>query len=100
MKVPNPYIQAALDSIGAINSYRPAEEQAFLADAMTQDAVLMRLLDIGENLGRVRQDFPTFWQAHAGDDWRKAIGLRNVVAHDYGSVDLNVSRGTVSAPAS
>lgn len=90
MKVPDPYIQAALESVSAIDSYKPDEEQAFLSDAKTQEAVLMPLLDIGENIGRVRQDFPEFWELHADEDWRKAIGLRNVVAHDYASVDLNV----------
>lgn len=90
MRAPDPYIQAALDSVSAIDSYRPDQEQAFLSDSKTQDAVLMRFLDVGENLSRVRQNFPEFWDTHASDDWQKAIGLRNVVAHDYGSVDLRV----------
>ncbi len=60
-----------------------------MADAKTQDAVLMRLQDIGENFARLREGLPDYWETHGADAWTKAIGLRNIIAHAYGSVDLS-----------
>ena len=50
----------------------------------------MRLQDIGENPGRIRRDFPNFWDTHAAEDRRQAVGLRNVISHDYGSIPLDL----------
>lgn len=61
-----------------------------MADPKSQDAILMRLQDIGENLSSLREGFPDFWEAHATNAWVKAIGLRNLISHGYGDVDLAV----------
>lgn len=73
-------IRAALSSI---ERYRPADEAAFLAEPMAQDAILMRLQEIGENLARLRHiDEDAFAEA-ASDSWIQLIGLRNVISHGY-----------------
>lgn len=46
---------------------------------------LERLMElIGEAARRVSEDFQ---RAHPEIAWRKIIGLRNVLAHDYGHID-------------
>ena len=46
---------------------------------------LERLMElVGEAARRVSEDFQ---RAHPEIAWRKIIGLRNVLAHEYGSVD-------------
>lgn len=90
MKEVKPYLRGVVSGIEAIASYRPGNEADFMSDPKTQDAVLMRLQDIGENLCKVRDNFPDFWEKHAADTWIKAIGLRNIISHGYAQVDLAV----------
>lgn len=54
---------------------------------MVQDAILMRLQEIGENLARLRRlDADTF-AAVAAPSWSLLIGLRNVISHGYHHID-------------
>lgn len=90
MKQPKPYLLGVLSGIDVIVSYLPDSETVFMADHKSQDAILMRLQDIGENLSKLREGFPDFWETHATDAWIKAIGLRNIISHGYAEVDLAV----------
>lgn len=77
-------------SIQAIETYTPETQVAFLEDPLRQDAILMRLLDIGETMAIVRDKFPAEYQTRYADDFPKIIGLRNIIAHEYGEVDLAI----------
>ena len=88
MKQPRPYLLNVLSSIDAIRNYKPDNEAAFLKNAMSQDAILMRLQDVGENLIHVRDIFPEFWEANATEAWNKVIGLRIIISHAYGEISL------------
>jgi uncharacterized protein with HEPN domain len=90
VKHQDPHLQAALESIAAISSYRPGTQAEFQADFMARDAVLMRLQDLGENLAKVKQDFPDFWNKHSTRDWQAAIGLRNLISHAYAVIKLEL----------
>ena len=90
MKQPKPYLLNILNAVEAIASYMPSSEEAFMNDPKSQDAILMRLQDIGENLITLRDSFPDFWDKNATDAWIKAIGLRNIISHAYGKVDLAI----------
>ena len=90
MKQPKPYLLNVIDGLDAIASYRPSTEQEFMDDPKTQDAVLMRLQDIGENLSHVRDMFPNYWHEKSTDEWAKAIGLRNIISHGYTDVNLSI----------
>ncbi len=61
-----------------------------MADTMCQDAILMRLQDIGESLCHLRDTCPDFWDTHAQANWIRAVGLRNIISHAYGEVDLEI----------
>lgn len=54
IKSPKPYIGAALDSLNTVVTRAGSDIQAFLADDILQDAILMRLIDAGEHLARQR----------------------------------------------
>ncbi len=62
--------------------------QDFLANRIVQDAVLMRLLAIGELTTHLSDDFKT--EFATGMDWRNIKQLRNVIAHRYGSIQYDV----------
>jgi uncharacterized protein with HEPN domain len=74
------------DSAAAISDYlRGISKAAFENNAEKQDAVLRRLEIIGEAAGRiapeVQKEFPNI-------PFREIRGMRNIIAHDYGEVDL------------
>jgi uncharacterized protein with HEPN domain len=85
------YLQDILDSIERIESYN-ADEQAFRADPMDQDAVIRRPEIIGEESKRVPESVRA---AHPGVAWRQAAGMRDVLIHDYSRVDLDLTWGVV-----
>lgn len=74
------------DSAAAIVAYlKGVGRDAFYANGEKQDAVLRRLEIIGEAAGRispeVQKEFPAI-------PFRQIRGMRNIIAHDYGEVDL------------
>ncbi len=96
MKQPKPYLRMILAGIEAIESYQPASEAAFMADPMRQDAILMRLQDIGECLSHLRDGFPDLWDKYAEASWSKAVGLRNIISHAYGEIKLDIIWALIS----
>jgi uncharacterized protein with HEPN domain len=90
MKHPKPYLLNIIDSIEAIRTYIPPSEKEFLENQLSQDAILMRLQDIGENLIRLRDLFPDYWDTNATDAWHRGIGLRNIISHTYGDIDFAI----------
>ena len=50
----------------------------------------MRLQDIGEQLTRIRDKFPDFYEQHETDAWHKLIGLRNIISHGYREIDFEI----------
>ena len=52
-----------------------------------QNAVSMCILQIGELAGHLSDRFKT---EHTAIPWHKIRGMRNYVAHEYGSIDLDV----------
>ncbi|MEO7799441.1 MAG: DUF86 domain-containing protein [Opitutaceae bacterium] len=84
-----------LDSALLIRSYLAGvDREGFLADREKQDAVLRRLEIIGEAASRVgpqtQAQFPQL-------PFRGMRGMRNVIAHDYGEVDLELVWQTADA---
>ena len=62
-------------------------QERFARSTTYQNAVSMCILQIGELVGRLTDDFKA---DHAEIPWRKIRGMRNFVAHEYGSVDFEV----------
>lgn len=57
----------------------------FQADEQMQSAVLYQLAVIGEAARRISESFRV---QHPDLPWIRIIGLRNIVVHDYASVEL------------
>lgn len=96
MKQLKPYVLDIIDGIDAILSYRSGTDAEFMDDRKTQDAILMRLQDIGENLIHIRDTFPVIWDDNATDEWVRAIGLRNIISHGT-QMSTSRSSGFLSA---
>ena len=77
-----------LQAARLIVSYlRNTTETQFLANTEKQDAVIRRLEIIGEATAHLTE---TTRQAIPELPFRRMRGMRNIVAHDYGNVDLKV----------
>jgi len=90
VKHPEPHLKYILDDLAVIRDRMPRDKKEFAKDMMLQDATLMRLIDIGEQLIGLRENFPEFYQQHDNDTWHKLIGIRNIIAHGYHQVRLDI----------
>jgi uncharacterized protein with HEPN domain len=82
-----PHVVLIREALAAIARYRPPDETAFLSQPMAQDAILMRLQEIGENLVRIRRIDEDAFATMAPRSWVKLIGLRNVISHGYDEIE-------------
>ena len=79
------YLRLMLDATRKIHSFIVGmNEQAFLEDSKTQSAVIMQLQVIGE----LSKKIPDSIKVHIDVPWKDIAGLRDVVSHDYFSLDL------------
>lgn len=61
--------------------------EAFKNDLKTQDAVMMRLVSIGELVNRMFDHDVDFVQINPQVPWNMIRGMRNKIAHDYFGID-------------
>jgi uncharacterized protein with HEPN domain len=64
-----------------------ADAEALQADEAYLDAILMNFIVIGACVSRLSADFK---QANANVPWQQITGLRNLVAHDYWGIDVEM----------
>src|ERR1700684_2761050 len=77
-----------LDSANLIQGYMAdITREAFFADTEKQDAVLRRFEIIGEAASRPSPEAQALFP-HL--PFRSMRGMRNIIAHDYGEVDLDL----------
>lgn len=63
------------------------EKEKFLADEILQNAVLLKLIIIGEAAARISAGLKN---QHSEIDWRAIVGFRNVTVHAYFSVKWEI----------
>ncbi len=82
------YLDDVLGAILKIEAYTKDQSlDTLLADPLRADAVTFNLLIIGEAAGKLPTDLR---DAHAEIPWRQIVGLRNVIAHQYFGLDLEI----------
>lgn len=60
--------------------------ETYLKDDLVRDAVERNLEIIGEAVRRISEALK---QAHPAVPWKKIVGLRNILTHDYDAVNDN-----------
>jgi len=82
------YLDDMLGAIGRIREYvRGMNQSEFDEDRKTQDAVIRNL----EVIGEATKNLPETLQGQAKDiEWRKIMGLRNILVHEYFGVSLPI----------
>lgn len=87
------YLLLMLDAIAKIKSFTVGMSFAdFFKDAKTQSAVIMQLQVIGELAKKVPEDM----KASVNIPWKNMAGFRDMIAHDYFSLDLEAVWSTVN----
>jgi uncharacterized protein with HEPN domain len=73
------------DSLGRIEEYTRGGRDAFLREAIIQDAVLRRLETLADAVHRLPESLK---RRHPTIPWRSIYGFRNIAAHAYEQIDL------------
>ena len=60
----------------------------FCKDAIYRNATALCILQIGELVGKLTEEFRV---SHDAIPWRKIKAMRNIVAHSYGTVDSEIT---------
>jgi uncharacterized protein with HEPN domain len=95
------YLRLILDACAKVASYTARmSKEAFLLDNKTQSAVIMQIQIIGELAKKV----PDAMKDSIALPWKQMAGMRDFIAHDYFSLDLEgawqtVERGIPEAAA-
>jgi uncharacterized protein with HEPN domain len=81
-------VQAHMQGVG---------REAFTTDELRQLAVSKLIQDIGEGARRLSE---AFRESHPGIPWRRMIGMRNVLVHEYDQIDVDElwDAATISIP--
>lgn len=87
MKDSRVYLVHIRDCINRIEAYTVDGEIAFFSDPKTQDAVIRNLQTLCESTQRM----PDAWKTIRPEiDWRTIGDFRNVLAHQYLDIDLDI----------
>ena len=87
------YLRYIVDCIADIERYTERGQEAFLRDTLIQDAVIRKFEVIGEATKCLTEDFR---DQHPEIPWRKIIGFRNVLIHEYLAVYPDIVLQTVA----
>lgn len=90
------YLSHILEAIERIDRYTDdMDEVAFLRSEMVQDAVIRNFEIIGEASNNIQKHYPEFAADHPELPLSFAYQMRNVVAHGYFKVDLEIVWKTI-----
>lgn len=94
VKAPAPYLLHIQEAIGFIESYiNGITFDQFKEDHKTQDAVVRQLEIIGEAASKLEDNTKLNYPEIP---WREIADFRNVLAHEYWDVDLDIVWKAVS----
>ncbi|MBX3586722.1 MAG: DUF86 domain-containing protein [Ramlibacter sp.] len=92
------YLEHIVQAVTRIETYTAGmDQQAYLADAKTQDAVIRNLEVIGEACNNVARHHPAFAASNASVPWSFAYEMRNALAHGYFKVDHGIVWRTIQS---
>lgn len=95
------YLGHIAQAIDRVERYTAdVDHAAFRANEEKQDAVIRNFEIIGEASANIARQYPDFIATHPTFRWQDAYGMRNVLAHGYFKVDLDLVWKTVGADLS
>jgi len=85
MRSPRERLLDILEAIARIERYVALGKVRFLEDELIQVWIVHHLERIGEAAARLGREFH---EAHPQVPWREMVAMRNLLVHEYFSVDL------------
>ena len=87
MKDLNQLLNDMLNASIAIESYAFDSYETFVDDEKTQDAIMYKLIILGEAANSISSEFQV---KHPEIPWSSIIGTRNVIVHGYDQVKTQI----------
>ena len=82
------YLEDILEAVEKLRVYTQGQSlKTLLEDPLRADALVFNLLVIGEAAGQLPKDLRS---NYPDVPWRQIVGLRNVIAHQYSQIDLEI----------
>ena len=81
------FLTDILEAIERIESYTRLGKEKFFEDQLIQDGTLFRLQTIGEAVNQLPQELK---DSYPEIRWQDIVGFRNILAHRYWRIDLNI----------
>ena len=86
-------VQNILKHINKILNYtKNLNYEDFVRDVKLQDACLLNLTQIGENVAGLDD---SFLEEHNNIKWKEIKGMRNLIVHDYDGVNMRIVWETI-----
>lgn len=92
---PEEYLADILEAAAAVRAYTRKGKRAFLRSAMARDAVIARLIHIGEAVKGAQSGGIDFEKLAPEVPWQQVSGMRDVLSHQYWRTDPEVVWGVV-----
>lgn len=93
-KEPRIYLEHILDALDHITRYvGTMTYEEFFNDDKTHDAIILQCALIGEATRHLPEDFRA---RHHTVEWKKAVGMRDKLIHDYPGVELEIVWHTIT----
>ena len=87
------YLEDIASAIRFIGRYTVGGREGFMSSSLVQDGVIRRLSIIGEAAGRLPSSVR---RKYEGVPWKKIVGMRNVLVHDYAETNLRTVWATIT----
>lgn len=88
MKDDRIFVEHILESISDIEAYiKDLDFSTFSKNILIQDAVIRKLLVIGEAGGKLSKEFR---KENRNIPWAEIVAMRNKLVHDYMGIDLKI----------
>jgi uncharacterized protein with HEPN domain len=92
---PEEYLADILEAVSAIRAYTRPGKRAFQRNAMARDAVIARLVQIGEAVKGAQAGGIELEKLAPQVPWTEIAGMRDILSHQYWRTDPQIVWGVI-----
>lgn len=87
---PEEHLADILEAVAAVRAYTRSGKRAFLRSAMARDAVIARIIQIGEAVKGARAGGIDLEKLAPQVPWAQIAGMRDMLSHQYWRTDPQI----------